>query len=93
MPAVECVINFWQRNRSKPTFMRLQCAVRETLRHAGSPGSQTIQMNGTDVEPESVSRPRSPLPPYENRTGTASDALIRAAVAAARKEEEGVATR
>jgi hypothetical protein len=51
------------------------------------PGSPTIRVNGGDVEPESVFGYGLACRLYGNGTNIPSEAAIRTAVAAARKEE------
>jgi hypothetical protein len=86
-PAVEAVRNALESESFEADVRQIPVQSESEARALQFPGSPTIRVNGGDVEPESASGYALACRLYGNGLGVPSEAAIRTAVAAARKEE------
>jgi hypothetical protein len=86
-PALEAVTNVLGLESFEAEISEVPVCNAGEARALRFPGSPTIRVNGGDVEPESASGQGFACRLYGNGLGVPSEAAIRAAVAAARKQE------
>ena len=86
-PAVRAVMNVLESESFEAVVSQVPVQNESEARALRFPGSPSIRVNGGDVEPESVSGFGFACRLYRNGLGVPSEAAIRNAVAAARKEE------
>jgi hypothetical protein len=86
-PAVEAVTNVLASESFETEISEVPVRSEGEAHALRFPGSPTIRVNGGDVEPESVSGYGLACRLYGNGTNIPSEAAIRTAVSAARKDE------
>jgi hypothetical protein len=86
-PAVEAVMDVLDSESCEADVLQIPVQSESDARALHFPGSPTIRVNGGDIEPESISGFGLACRLYGNGLGVPSEAAIRTAVAAARKQE------
>lgn len=86
-PAMEAVLDVLESESFEAEVCQVPVHSQSEARALHFPGSPTIRVNGGDVEPESVSCYGLACRLYGNGTNIPSEAAIRTAVAAARKQK------
>lgn len=85
-PAMECLRKVLASQSVRDEIATRSVSTQAEAKALGFPGSPTIRINGEDVEPNQAGVPGLACRLYSNRNGVPSEAVLRTAIAAAKRE-------